>query len=860
MKKNIVTIILSVFIGIICQAQEQLENYTYRLSQSNDNYTIWTTLPCNKIFKDDALPGQNGDEVKVYCAKNEFEPFQLIIKPKNTGEQTLKINDFGSGIQTEAYQVEYINITQTSDNLGRTGANPDPLMPIENNRNVQLRANENNAFWFLVHVPESVPSGDYTTHISIAGIEIPVKLHVFNFAIDKQPNVKSQMNYSHQNFLQKYSVPGTKEEYWFYVDKIKKFFLDHRLTPKSALWPGGLTSGGGACFINYDCNGNLSDPHGIWGFEHPADKYLNGNGFNNGTGFPSFMAITFKNNDASVDQRPADFCDITRTANDWYQADNYNTAYNQKWRDYMRAIENYLTEKNYLDKAYYYFANEPNNQAAFNAVAWYANMLKQAAPKLKLMVSEEPRPEIYNKLDANSKIDIWLPVLQNYNPEVSHERELKHNETSWIYFLHSTRPPFFNPITIDHQGIEGKLTGWLLWKYRIKGIAYYSLNNWSVNPWTNPLAGTSHNGDKSMLYPPAKDNSNIAYGANNHRLVPSLRFEMLRDGLEDYEYFYQLNNKQQPEVEVENPADYQVNKIISGLSSYTRDASFMYNLRRVIGLYLGGEISQIPDLKIPSTGTPGNYYINFQDPNGEPTADPLVIEGKEYQKIGINPYDAQKGYGWFGNTEHFKTYYDEWADADELKKSYVYDDYAHHPNTFQYDLPNGNYNVTVCIGRPRKSSEHNKLIVEGITLIDDETAENLITRQTQVTVNDNNLTLEVGIFDYYTFLCYMHIEAIATGKKVLPALKNYSIYPCYPNPASTYTNFSFQCNKQEKLTISVYNCYGKKIATPVQSVFQSGYHQIQWQIPIKLINGIYFCVIENADKATTVQKLIISKK
>ena len=32
-----------------------------------------------------------------------------------------------------------------------------------------------------------------------------------------------------------------------------------------------------------------------------------------------------------------------------------------------------------------------------------------------------------------------------------------------------------------------------------------------------------------MLYPPSENNSDIPYGANGHRFVPSIRLEMMRD-------------------------------------------------------------------------------------------------------------------------------------------------------------------------------------------------------------------------------------------------------------------------------------------------------------------------------------------
>ena len=119
---------------------------------------------------------------------------------------------------------------------------------------------------------------------------------------------------------------------------IKQFFMDHRLTPKSALWPGGVTSSG-APFIDYDCNGNLTDNDGIWGFESPAEKWLDGTQLRDETGFPTFMAATFTNNDPSLDQRPSTFCGLTRSSSDWLA--NPSSAYNQAWfTTYMSGLQN----------------------------------------------------------------------------------------------------------------------------------------------------------------------------------------------------------------------------------------------------------------------------------------------------------------------------------------------------------------------------------------------------------------------------------------------------------------------------------------------------------------------------------------
>ncbi|PKO17731.1 MAG: hypothetical protein CVU39_04415 [Chloroflexi bacterium HGW-Chloroflexi-10] len=746
-------------------AQLDHESYTYRLTQSTGVYQLWTTLPSEKIFKDTALPADAGAEVKVFAAKNEFEPFVVAVKPTTSGNVTVSIGSFGSGITAEIYQVKYVNITTTTDYSGRSGYNPDPLWPLSSGAAVNVAANENTAFWFSLHVAESVAAGDYTANVSIGGVSIPVRLHVFNFAIPQELHVASQMNFSQQAILSKYGVSGTGADYWTYVDKIKQYMIDHRLTPSSVLWSGGLTTNGASPYIDYNCNGTFTDNDGIWGFEDPAERYIAGSGlmngtfstaFNNGTGFSSFMAATFRNNDASADQRPDSFCGQTRTSADWYTANNPNTPYNQKWFQYMVSMQNYLNNLGYLDEGYYYLANEPQDQTDYNAVAWYSQEIKKVAPNLKLMLSEEPKPEIYaNPTYPGAKIDIWLAFLGiHFKPEVALERLKNHNEETWIYFLKSTYYPRFNPFTIDHAGVEAKFSGWFLWKYRLRGLAYYRFNDWGVNPWTSPYQN-GQNGESGMMYPPSENNTAIAYGSNGHRFVPSIRLELLRDGLEDYEYFYMLNGGQQPQPYQSNPADSFVNQIIGGVQAYNRDSDMLYNLRRLIGLKIGGEINSIADITPNSThsrsdGVPGSYYINFQDPGGNPIGT-VTDNGHTYMKIGNSIYSAANGYGWQRSAdvpvENFYQHYDQWFEAQPiaLLQSSIIDDWGR-DHVFEFELPNGIYNVTVGVGY-RGGTRPHTIRIEGVPAITNETTSNsAIIRTVRVTVKDKKLTLVMGMY------------------------------------------------------------------------------------------------------------------
>jgi hypothetical protein len=293
-------LILSMFVGGFPSptspggVSADLETYTYQLTQSTGDYRLWTAPPGERIFKDSAIPSASGAEVMVYAARNEFEPFQLVVRPAASGTVPVSIDAFAAGIGVEIYQVKYVNITQPSDSLGRSGPYPDPLWPLVNGATIGLAAGENTALWFSIFVPPGTASGDYTSQVHIGAISIPVRLHVFNFEIPEGLHVASQMNFSYQAILAKYGVPGTDSVYWFYVDKIKQYFIDHRLTPSSILWPGGLTGGGTFAnpFIDYNCGTHsFLDPYGIWGFEDLAQRYINGDGLLQGTFLAPFNGV-----------------------------------------------------------------------------------------------------------------------------------------------------------------------------------------------------------------------------------------------------------------------------------------------------------------------------------------------------------------------------------------------------------------------------------------------------------------------------------------------------------------------------------------------------------------------------------------
>src|SRR6185503_6169838 len=105
---------------------------------------------------------------------------------------------------------------------------------------------------------------------------------------------------------------------------------------------------------------------------------------------------------------------------------------------------------------------------------------------------------------------------------------------------------------IDAPAMDPVMVPWITWRYNLQGILYWDLKYWSqtVDPWLNSTTylsgylcsdGRNLNGEGSLLYP----------GSEVHRYtgqrdvdgpVSSIRFELLREGIEDYEYLWMLKS------------------------------------------------------------------------------------------------------------------------------------------------------------------------------------------------------------------------------------------------------------------------------------------------------------------------------
>ncbi|KPK63330.1 MAG: hypothetical protein AMK73_05215 [Planctomycetes bacterium SM23_32] len=217
-----------------------------------------------------------------------------------------------------------------------------------------------------------------------------------------------------------------------------------------------------------------------------------------------------------------------------------------------RQIVEHLRGKGWLGKAYCYWFDEPEPRD-YAFVVEGMELLQRAAPGLTRMLTEQPEDELAGH------VDLWCPVVGAVSREAIAERK-RHGERLWWYLCTAPKTPYIG-LFIDRPAVDLRAWAWLSRKWGIEGLLVWSANYWTSptafpgpevqNPWDDPMSyvtgygrergqiGYWGNGDGRFLYPPNRDVNNDA-GKHLSGPVSSLRWEMLREGVEDYDYFHLL--------------------------------------------------------------------------------------------------------------------------------------------------------------------------------------------------------------------------------------------------------------------------------------------------------------------------------
>jgi len=185
------------------------------------------------------------------------------------------------------------------------------------------------------------------------------------------------------------------------------------------------------------------------------------------------------------------------------------------------AFESHLRQMGWLGKTFFHIKDEPSHHNALNWIST-SQLIHKYAPDLK-------RIDAVCTSFLFGNIEIAVPKLDHLDAGFDvYKREQQKGTELWFYTVGIYQASMYPNKTIDKPLIDNRIMHWLNYRYDLSGYLHWGWNQWTDDPYKDP---SEHIGDGWHVYP-------VSNGVLN-----SLRWEQMRNGIQDYEYFKMLENR-----------------------------------------------------------------------------------------------------------------------------------------------------------------------------------------------------------------------------------------------------------------------------------------------------------------------------
>ncbi len=516
----------------VVEAFQKDESFDLKIPKEKD-FAVFIVSSLDKIFQDGkalSRPELAAAACDLELAKNERGSFQFVVSSNKKPLKSvwLEIEEFSGNsearkIQTKWRVVGYVPTEKPYYPAKYVGRWPDPLLPL---KKVDINPGFTQPFWVNVYVPKDVPAGIYQSKIKLICearviAEIPLVIKVFNFELPLANHLKTAFDFYGHITSQRYpkKEQEAEDEYSLRIAIINETFMINMLLHR----------------MNPILNIDPVNPAELI----RVDNYRR-------LGLSNF----------SIGKRGGTF------NNNWPEDEQELEGLLPLYRAYGETLKfNKLFDLHYI-----YTWDE--GKIGDPRVAKVASMIHRAHPELKNMVCYNGFWEPDKDPQWGKDIDIWCFQIDSFNEEKM--LALKNlGKEIWVYVSGPGSSGSPN-LAIDFDAIDCRIIPWLCWKYNIKGFLYWCVNWW---PYVDPFESAANtkwqqNGNGLLFYP----------GENGP--MDSLRAEIFRDGMEDYEYLYllaqkvEMLKKQKPDSELIKEAEKLLTvdySIAASMSSFTHN-------------------------------------------------------------------------------------------------------------------------------------------------------------------------------------------------------------------------------------------------------------------------------------------------
>jgi len=553
---------------------------------------VWVVDPLDNVLRTAQPADAPVAEVALEAARAEYESGQLVVRSPNPiaglrAAASALAGPEGAEIPASACRCRFVGYVGVEKNTGGTppeelvaqalGDFPDPLLEDES---LDVAAGAAQPVWLTVHVPADAPPGDYTgaVRLSWQGGEqsVPVRLTVWPFTVPEERHLYFTNWISAGHIAERYGLEAYSDEFWAMFEKFVAAAAAHR---QNIMWvsphlirvyreaDGKLSFD----FSVFDRWIEVCEKHGV------ADliEISQIGGFKDGWGGKEIVFHGFGVTDRATgksEQRSGE----------------------EVLAELLPALQEHLRERGWLSRTVLHIADEPSVN---NVRSWRerADWVHSLAPEIR-------RIDAIEGPDFGDSLEVWVPKLSHYyNWQEAYEQARDRGAELWYYTCCHPMGRYPNRY-VDYPLIKTRILHWLNWRFKLVGYLHWGLLFWTDDPFKSAISGGLPPGDAWIVYP----------GADGP--MDSIRWEALRDGIEDYEYLWLLTatakrvkSELGPAAEgfvPESLADDLCRQAAPGILDYERDPAALREVRRRLAreiIALGAEPRLLVWTDPPST-------------------------------------------------------------------------------------------------------------------------------------------------------------------------------------------------------------------------------------------------------------------
>jgi hypothetical protein len=485
-------------------------------------FSLYAVSDLVRIFEDGYNLPAKEDTIKVFGIRGEIISGQCFLISKiNLSNVSLELSPLrnqssGEILRTAFLEANFVGSIPLSKNtpnqpvriLSRPAPAryPDYLM-FENKINVSKGICQ--SIWLTIDIPLNADSGGYVSSITVKSQQgdksIPVSLSIYPFTLPQERHLKAVEWYTTEEFERFYGIKEKYSEAWFSMLKI---YAENMVSHRQNVFSVPMKS----IEIRRLADGELEFDFSR--FDQIARVFWN-------TGKMDWLETGFLTRFGDGDWFSTEIFlnDIEVTD---LETGNKVILPGKNIIPYLiPAFESHLRQEGWLQKTLFHVKDEPS---IHNAIAWMemSNYFHKYAPDLKRIDAIETTFLLKDIEVAVPKLDALGVWYDSYKEWQQCGNEL------WFYTVGIYQGSFFPDKTIDMPLIDSRIMHWLNYKYDAIGYLHWGWNQWNENPYQDV---GMHIGDAWHVYP-AKDG-----------VLNSLRWEQMRNGIQDYEYFWLLENK-----------------------------------------------------------------------------------------------------------------------------------------------------------------------------------------------------------------------------------------------------------------------------------------------------------------------------